>query len=644
MKAIKLFLLLLFPLLFIGCDNDDDQPVTPIGEVADKEFMSHLLSFFDLNKDGIISTEEALVVKEITLPAYSEITSLSGIENFPALEVLDCSRTPITTLDISQNKNLKVLICSFNEYISTLDISQNEWLEEVNIDYSTIADLNFSEHTQLKKLSCQGTHITALDISQLAIEELNCSHSSHLKSLNAKGNQSLKKLICEGSSLLTLDAGESAIEEFVFYAGNWNTTIFLNNCVNLKEIEHLCIDPKYQYVYYFEGNLQFNLSGCTSLTKFRSNLIGQLDITNCPSLKDLECIGTFQSLEIDNKALERIYLHSPNLKSMDISACSQLKELSCCGIFEDLDLTHNTDLERLTCIAGYLPGLDVSPLSNLKYLEYGFYKTDAPLDLKKNSALEELVVRDTLIDAYHDRKLAILLEDLPSLKKLNINSRFVKEINASGCSNLEEIRIENTSYYLSILSALNIEGCTALKNLYCTRSSLELLDVSHCLQLDTLYINDGLLTSLKVNDRLQYLNCSVNALTSLDLADNARLTGLDCSNNQIHNLKINGCSNLTDLYCYANKIKVLDLDGCSALQELNCSSNEITSLSLDLCIALDKLYCEMNQLTELDVSKNRALTELACSDNPQLLSLYIYRNHTISQLQKDNQTTIILKD
>ena len=160
------------------------------------------------------------------------------------------------------------------------------------------------------------------------------------------------------------------------------------------------------------------------------------------------------------------------------------------------------------------------------------------------------------------------------------------------------IRGDVTSFhsYEGQLTSLDVSGCTALTDLYCSFNQLTSLDVSK-------------------NTALTSLRCEENQLTSLNISGCTALTDLYCSGNQLTSLDVSGCTALTELRCPDNQLTSLDLSGCTALKRLSCGWNQLTSLDVSGCSALTTLHCKDNQLTSLDVSNHNALTTLDCSMN-----------------------------
>ena len=89
---------------------------------------------FDTDGDGALSQEEVAAVTEITL-AGGSVASLQGVGFFTALSRLSVANNQLTSLDLSENKELTALNCAGNR-LATLDLSANEKLESDNVSVS----------------------------------------------------------------------------------------------------------------------------------------------------------------------------------------------------------------------------------------------------------------------------------------------------------------------------------------------------------------------------------------------------------------------------------------------------------------------------------------------------------------------------
>ena len=114
----------------------------------------------------------------------------------------------------------------------------------------------------------------------------------------------------------------------------------------------------------------------------------------------------------------------------------------------------------------------------------------------------------------------------------------------------------------------------------------------------TLYAKD-ILVILK--GKITELNCRINQLTALNVQGLTALQGLNCEYNQLTALNVQGLNALQWLQCDLNKLTELNVQGCTALQLLQCNRNQLTALNVQGLTALRYLHCNGNRLTSLDV-------------------------------------------
>ena len=175
---------------------------------------------FDQNGDGIFSEEERNAVTSIDLyNGYKgqKLTSLQGIDFFPNLELLSCSRNRLTELDVSKNTKLTWLGCIENQ-LTELDVSKNTALEELYCYENNLTSLDVSKNTALKMLNCRKTQLTELDVSKnTVLEELYCDYNQ-LTSLDVSKNTALDWLTCEQNNLTSLDVSQNT-KLTVLYCG-----------------------------------------------------------------------------------------------------------------------------------------------------------------------------------------------------------------------------------------------------------------------------------------------------------------------------------------------------------------------------------------------------------------------------------------
>ena len=187
-----------------------------VPEVEDKEFRRYLTDNFDLDYDSFISLEEAAAVREISIdPAtYSGISSLRGIKMFTSLERLDipgqalssvdlssnaalavlvCDSNPLKSVDLGGNRSLKMLYCQSTS-LETVDLSHNPELEEAYFSRSPLKSLDLGGNPALRVLDCSNAALEVLDVS--------CCPS--LKTLDCRGNPDLAEVVVSRSQTVTI--------------------------------------------------------------------------------------------------------------------------------------------------------------------------------------------------------------------------------------------------------------------------------------------------------------------------------------------------------------------------------------------------------------------------------------------------------
>ena len=134
------------------------------------------------------------------------ISDLTGIEHFTALQYLYCGNNNLTTLDVSHNTNLRYLDC-YNNNLTTLDVSSNT-LETLRCYNNQLTELTLNN---VEQLYCSGNNLTTLVVSGCeALWRLDCSNNN-LTALDVSHNPSLEYLYCEFNNLTTLDVSSNTL-------------------------------------------------------------------------------------------------------------------------------------------------------------------------------------------------------------------------------------------------------------------------------------------------------------------------------------------------------------------------------------------------------------------------------------------------
>ena len=224
---------------------------------------------------------------------------------------------------------------------------------------------------------------------------------------------------------------------------------------------------------------------------------------------------------------------------------------------------------------------------------------------------------------------ALNVQGLTALQELHCGRNRLTELNVQGLTALKELVCHGNR-----LTALDVQGCASLQTLYCWRNQLTALDVQGLTALESLHCGSNQLTELNVQGltALQWLYCHSNRLTALDVQGLTALKKLWCYKNQLIALNVQGLTALQELSCNGNQLTELNVQGCASLQTLYCYYNQLTALDVQGLTALERLRCGNNQLTELNVQGLTALYGLLCYNN-QLTELNVQGLNALQRLE-----------
>lgn len=114
----------------------------------EKAFVYYLLNNFDTDGDGILNADAVEATTELNISGM-RISTLEGVlEKMPNLEILDCSKNSLSSLNLSANTNLTQLDCSNNQ-LQSLDVSKNTMIKSLDCCSNKLSYLNLSENPLL---------------------------------------------------------------------------------------------------------------------------------------------------------------------------------------------------------------------------------------------------------------------------------------------------------------------------------------------------------------------------------------------------------------------------------------------------------------------------------------------------------------
>ena len=202
--------------------------------------------------DDYVFTSRISNVTDLDIHAKN-ISDLTGIEDFAALHILYCYNNHLTSIDVTQNAQLRQLVVYENQ-LTSLNVKQNIMLERLACNDNQLTELNVSQNTVLQRLFCYNNLLTELDISHntaltvltafnnqlssldvshnLALDALSCSNNQ-LSSLDVSQNTALSNFHCDNNQLTNLDVSQNSALVYLYCHENQLTDLDVSQNPNL---------------------------------------------------------------------------------------------------------------------------------------------------------------------------------------------------------------------------------------------------------------------------------------------------------------------------------------------------------------------------------------------------------------------------
>ncbi|MGH1384127.1 hypothetical protein [Kordia sp.] len=480
--------------------------------VPDTNFEQALINLgYDTSIDNYVSTVIIEVITTLDVSGLG-IMDLTGIEDFTALQELNCSSNTLSTLDITNNVNLTNLNCATNT-LTSLNVLNNSLLESLNIDSNNITVLNVNFHPELNQLFAQNN----------ALEILNVQNGN---------NTNFTAFTATGNPLLTC----VQVDNPVWSSINWTSidvqTSFNQDCgyatyVPDDNFEQALIDIGYDSGPLDDFVPTANINPGTPINLSISNK-GISDLTGIEAfstLVTLDCSSnTISNLNVRaNTMLTLLRCESNEMTSLDVDGANNLQQLFCSdNKLQNLDVSNNTELIELEADLNDLETIDLS--ANTKLVEVDISQNRlTTINVSANTLLEEL-------QGFSNQLTAVNINSLQALRILSFSNNRLRSIDVS--------------------NNLNLVDVTLVENF------LSDLDVSPNVNLEALRVSDNLLTSLDLNNNplLTNLQFDNNFVTEMSFEENLNLVILSCSGNRLETIDVSMHTNLVTFRALSNEL------------------------------------------------------------------------------------------
>jgi len=258
------------------------------------------VSIGDANSMGDGVMNDTVPTNKINVVTYLNISSLNisdltGIEDFSALQNLNCSHNQITTLNLDQNTSLTDLNCRYN-HLNGLDMSPNTALVNLNCNHNQLTTLNVSQNTDLVYLLCNFNQLTTLDVSQNTRLELLFCDFNQIDNLDISHNPSLYNLACNNNQMTSLNTDDDSSLMYLHCENNHLSSLNVEHNENLVKL------------YCFSNQINIlNLGYNTSLNYLKCNN-NQLDSLN---LQNGNNVNMIYFNATNNPNLACVYVNEP---------------------------------------------------------------------------------------------------------------------------------------------------------------------------------------------------------------------------------------------------------------------------------------------------------------------------------------------
>lgn len=673
-------------------------------------------SVVDIDQDGWLDQAEIDAVTEVT-NQYSGFDRMyqyvlpDGIENLKGFEVFTNIQTIIFDIvSIGSNQYNSININNLNltnfSELKTLylrdDPNSNQWAH--------VASLDLSYNTKLKSLRIGGLGITSLNASGQYIEDLGIDYTniaqldlskytnlkyfwsidSKLKSWTATNATSnlIESLYISGQDFqdTTIDVSKySALERLTISDCNVGKIVGLSNCTKLTDID--CSRTKISDLDISGLNRLVNIS--CSWTNVRT-----LDLSGKKNLEYLNCGGALESITnirdcvllsrvhisgcsklnsidlSDFKYLEEFNLFGGNqgysaIGSVNLSGCSMLNNLSIDGCDVDmLDISdtnvlganlYNNTIDKIKCTNCNLYYLDVgetTAIVNLNLNPLIVYSDVDNIRLNKSRVTNPVGLISNGNDTYS-------LDSSSSMASYDytVKTSVVMHVtvNMNGAA-LTDISINASNFpdplFRQYVRRYDIDNDNKLS----LSERQDVYNIGSVGGVDSLDTGTKSIEGIEFFPNLDTVIIDDTAITSLDVSKNTKLAHLYARETGLSTIDVSGNTLLSDLRLSGTNISRLDLSKNNMIKYLDLANTQIKSIDVTNCLRLVWIYLYGNtKVSELDLSNNLYLEGFDLPDSLLALDLpnefVEFKSYgkddlktTISMTLKKNQTSIDLKN
>lgn len=178
--------------------------------IADSNFEKALIDLgivTDGNIDGIVQTSDISLITTLDISS-SNISDLTGIEDFTSLDTLIVSNNQLISLDLTNNSNLTFLDVS-NNPLTTIILTNDTSAKPSGSKFSQ--QTMFAPNTNLLEIDIHDTYLVEMDLSNIPNLEYLKAQGSQLSSLDVSNNSNLSILNITNTPLTCIQVSQTQL-------------------------------------------------------------------------------------------------------------------------------------------------------------------------------------------------------------------------------------------------------------------------------------------------------------------------------------------------------------------------------------------------------------------------------------------------
>jgi gliding motility-associated-like protein len=197
--------------------------------VPDDNFEQALINLgYDVGPlDDFVPTANISGIANLDVSA-NNITDLTGVQDFTALSILDCSDNFLTNINLNQNINLTQLFVQTNQ-ISSVDVSLNSGLQILWCFQNQLSAIDITNNPSLISLVCNDNNLTSIDTSNNTNLNVFVCDQNQITNLDVSNNVTLNRFECGNNLLSDIDVRNNTSLSFFSCEANQLTTLDVTN-------------------------------------------------------------------------------------------------------------------------------------------------------------------------------------------------------------------------------------------------------------------------------------------------------------------------------------------------------------------------------------------------------------------------------